>query len=269
MDLSPTPPRRQESVSLEERDRNGHLMTRTYAQASIRPTSQAPPMSTVYAVEDLKLPSRASDTRDPPMIILVLDASGSMERVQNDIRGSVNTFIDQQKSAPEDGTRLSLIMFNDDAKTRISKVPIQEVKEITPLDYRCYGSTALYDAIGLAIHNHSECKEALVVIVTDGEENTSRTSYDDICGKIDEHKRRGWSFIYLAAGLEVSRAGTNLGFHSADVSNATSATNNIAVDNINDLAPTLSRHISEATQIYRTTSEVPNLNHASSNSIDQ
>lgn len=253
MSLDPIPLVRATSVSLEDRDSNG---VRRDQQISI---VDQPADVNVVAIDASAVVDEQKIARDPPMIVLVLDASGSMQDIANDIRGSVNTFINQQKAAPADGTKFSLIVFADEAKTNINKVPIQEVPEVTRDEYHCGGYTALYDAMGLAIDNHSDHKEALVVVVTDGEENKSRMKHDELHRKIEAKKVLGWKFIYLANEPQVSEAGARIGLCAAAADTSTSATNNIAVGYEN-LAPVLARAVSSAVYAYRTTTEVPNLN---------
>jgi len=246
---------RSPSVSLEDRDANG-LQGDQQASIVDRPADVNVTMTVASATatdDDEKV------ARESPMIVLVLDASGSMQSISNDIRGSVNSFINQQKAAPADGTKFSLIVFADKAETKINQIPIQDVSEITRDEYHCGGYTALYDAIGLAIDNHSDHKEALVVIVTDGEENKSRTTHDELQRKIAEKKASGWKFIYLANEPQVSRAGASIGLCAAAAGATTSATNNVAVGYAN-LAPVLERAVSSAVYAYRATTEVPNLN---------
>lgn len=246
---------RSPSVSLEARDANG---VHGDQQASIV-DHPADVNVNVTVASATATNNDEKVAREPPMIVMVLDGSGSMQSISNDIRGSVNSFINQQKAAPADGTKFSLIVFADDAKIKINQVPIQDVAEVTRDEYHCDGYTALYDAIGLAIDNHSDHKEALVVIVTDGEENMSRTTHDELQRKIAEKKASGWKFIYLANEPQVSRAGASIGLCAAAAGASTSATNNVAVGYAN-LAPVLERAVSSAVYAYRATTEVPNLN---------
>ncbi len=240
-------------------------LVRASAQESVQPETQ--PAQVVDHAVDVNLsdaPAVVSqepltERKSPPMIVLVLDASGSMQHIANDIRGSVNTFIEEQKQLPEDGTCLSFVVFADEATERFFKKPIADVPVVTEADYKCSGNTALYDAIALAIDHHNEEPEALVVVVTDGEENHSRTSHDELHRKIEAKKAAGWKFIYLANEPRVSQGGANVGLCAAAVGAAYTASNNIAVG-YDAMAPTLARAVSSAVGVYRTTTQVPNLN---------
>lgn len=194
-----------------------------------------------------------------PLIILVLDSSGSMESIATDIRNAVNKFIKQQKEGPVDGTRFSFIVFSNNVNIKFIKKPLVEVQDITVQDYECYGSTALFDAIGVAIDRHADEKEALMVVVTDGEENSSVMSHSTMVGKVDAMKAIGWKFIYLANEPRVSRVGASIGVHSAAEGAQYSDTNNVSVG-YERMSQVLERAVSDAVQSYRSTSQVPNLN---------
>ncbi len=203
--------------------------------------------------------SAANVENRSPLIVLVLDASGSMNRISTAIRESVNNFITQQKAGPIDDTRMSFVVFSSEATVRFIKKPIAEVQSITSDDYQCGGDTALFDAIGLAIDRHEDEKEALIVIVTDGEENCSRTTHDELQSKIEAKKTIGWQFIYLANEPRVSQVGVRVGLECAAAGSTHSNTNNVSVG-YDNLAPALERQISKAVSAYRATSQVPNLN---------
>jgi hypothetical protein len=199
------------------------------------------------------------EKKEPPMIVMVLDASGSMHGISNNIREAVNSFITQQKAMPVDGTRFSLIVFSDEASLKIDKVLIQDVQPITENEYVCNGNTALFDAISLAIDRHSNYKQVLLVIVTDGEENKSHCTYEELHRKIEQKKNVGWSFIYLANEPRVSAAGASIGINPAANNASRSNSNNVAVGYYN-IPDALRRAVSGAAADYRITGTVQNLN---------
>ena len=95
----------------------------------------------------------------------------------------------------------------------ISNKPAAKVRTLTNEDYSPSGFTALYDAIGQAIHetdkNLSGLPEkerpdkVMVVIITDGQENASKEfSATAIKSAISTHEELlHWSFIFLGSGL--------------------------------------------------------------------
>lgn len=194
-----------------------------------------------------------------PAVTLVLDASGSMLPIRADIITAVNNFIDKQATVAKDDSHLSLVVFSNEASVRFQKRPMVEAIHISDADYVCDGVTALHDAIATAININEGEKNVLIVIVTDGEENASKISYLDIQAKIQAKKNDGWNFIYLANEPRISLAGTHLGMPAAVDGVITSNTNNIAVG-FEHLPTTLSRGVSSAVEMFRSTSAVPNLN---------
>jgi hypothetical protein len=194
-----------------------------------------------------------------PNIVMLVDSSGSMYSIKDDIIGSVKGFLDNQKELADD-TELTLIKFDMDPTVIYSKV---QLANATPLDNHNYvpsGSTSLYDAIGEAIHLHEGDDKVLMVIVTDGEENTSKKfTKHSITRLIEEKKEEGWNFIFLANNLDTSRGGTDIGITRSDEGCYSSGSNNVVVGT-GGLSSVLRGAVSVAATVFRTTSCVPNLN---------
>lgn len=143
---------------------------------------------------------------------LILDRSGSM---QDCVRETISGFNEQvqmirnlQKRFPEQEFRVSLTIFNDQVEHPNEMTDIHRMKELTRESYIPDGGTALLDAIGdsvirlkHAISDEIERDEAtaVVVILTDGEENSSREfSFDRISKMIKElEKSDSWTFSFL------------------------------------------------------------------------
>jgi hypothetical protein len=159
-------------------------------------------------------------------ICLVLDRSGSMQAIHDDALGGVNSYI---TSAKQDRTlyesRFSLITFSSESVDTIRKNEIMEtVKPIGSEEYRCAGWTPLYDAIGRGIGILDEATagttgtKAVLVIMTDGQENASREfSHEKISALIRVRQEQGWLVTFLGEGLDVAKQGTNLGTHAGSV----------------------------------------------------
>ena len=111
---------------------------------------------------------------EPASIILLLDESGSMIHNRIEILQAVNNFVKDQQSKPEDGSTLSILMFNNKIRVLFNNKELKDVPKLTENDYYPDGMTALYDAIGNAIDDHAGRKRVLMVIVTDGQENSSK-----------------------------------------------------------------------------------------------
>ena len=165
-------------------------------------------------------------TTDTTHICLVLDRSGSMQAVYDDALGGVNSYITsakQDRSLYE--SRFSMITFSSESVDTIRKNEIMEtVKPIGSEEYRCSGWTPLYDAIGRGIGILDEAMngktdvKAVLVIMTDGQENASREfTHEKISTLLKARQEQGWLVTFLGEGLEVARQGTNLGTYAGSV----------------------------------------------------
>lgn len=144
-------------------------------------------------------------TQTSTHIIMILDQSGSMSQHRHEMVQAVNDFIRaQQETSAHDDCHLTLVTFNHHHRTVISRRTLSAVSPITLEEYRTEGCTALYDALGVTLSDHSDRHadgdKVIVVIVTDGLENSSsKWSRGEIQQLISAHKARGWTFVYLAS----------------------------------------------------------------------
>lgn len=147
-------------------------------------------------------------------ISIILDRTGSMESIRNDTIGGFNTFLKDQKEQPGIAT-LTLVQFDtQDPYEVIHRFkPIQEVPELTHETYVPRASTPLLDAMGRGINDIeksiAEMKEenrpskVVVVVITDGQENSSREFKKDQIVKMIKEKteKYNWQFVFLSADL--------------------------------------------------------------------
>jgi len=158
---------------------------------------------------------------------MVVDRSGSMESIKADAEGGINTFIDQQKSEPGEAL-LTLVQFDNEYEFVHSGIPIQQIPKFKMVPR---GSTALLDAIGRAI-NETGARLAVMdeaqrpglivfVVVTDGQENSSREFNRDQIRSMIEHQQTvySWQFSFLAANQDAFAEGTSLGIAAAGIAN--------------------------------------------------
>jgi Mg-chelatase subunit ChlD len=134
-------------------------------------------------------------------VMFVLDETGSMELIKDETVKSFNNYIKElKKSKNSKKIKFSLLRF-DSTKVDLyyDNVKLKEVKKLT--DYKPGCMTPLYDALGKAI-NSIDNDICIVVVLTDGEENSSKEfNYQQIQKLIEEKQSKGWEFIYLATGL--------------------------------------------------------------------
>jgi hypothetical protein len=154
-------------------------------------------------------------------IIMVIDESGSMERMGSEPVKAINSFISDQKNICDRST-FTLWKFNSKATKVLDNIPMKDVPEFT--DYKPDMMTALNDAICDAINTklaHSNNRNAICVILTDGIENASTKYESKDTNKIIEtaKKEYNWTFIYLAANQDSFNVGTSMGFYRDNCSN--------------------------------------------------
>lgn len=155
-------------------------------------------------------------------IIMVIDRSGSMEKIITDAIGSLNSFLKDQKAVPGDA-RVTAVLFNDDYKMLYDGIPIADVPDFDDNSYKPGGMTAMLDAIGKTIDATGERlsrlseddrpEKVLVAILTDGMENASKEyNHSQISQKIKTQRDQWkWEFAFLAANQDAFAEGGKLG----------------------------------------------------------
>jgi len=146
-------------------------------------------------------------------IAYILDRSGSMSKLRQAAIDGYNEFLHRQKALPGQAN-LSLVLFSRDCELPETATPISEAPELNEKTYITRGFTALLDAIGGTINFLDRRLEAtpeearpgkvIVVVFTDGEENSSRKfTIEDVSESIRSHQStRGWEFIFLGANQD-------------------------------------------------------------------
>jgi Mg-chelatase subunit ChlD len=169
--------------------------------------------------------------------VFILDRSGSMETCWDDTIGGFNAFVNEQKA---DGGTLSLIQFDHEYLESYHAKPIGEVEPLTRETFKPRGSTALLDAIGKTIKNFKSATIPTVIILTDGQENSSHHyTKSHIKDLIHERTKDGWTFVYLGANQDAFAEAGSLGI-------APACTMNYDVNRTPEAFHTLSAALSQA-----------------------
>ena len=157
---------------------------------------------------------------DKTLIAALLDRSGSMQSIAEDMRGGFDSFIAKERGQAAT-TLVTLAQFDDRYDIVYSDRPIDHVP---PLTLEPRGMTALLDAIGrfitevgagLAVMPEEERPgEVTVLVLTDGHENASAEWTVDAVRKLIAQQEAvyGWDFVFLGANMDAVEVGTDLGF---------------------------------------------------------
>jgi len=156
-------------------------------------------------------------------ITVLLDRTGSMASIRDDVIGGFNTFLAEQQAAPEPGT-LTLVQFDsqDPYEVITDFAPLRGVAPLTVETYVPRATTPLYDALGrgildlearlAAIPDALRPGRILYVVVTDGQENASgEFDRSRVSALIKAKRELGWEFIFLSADLAAFDDAQSLG----------------------------------------------------------
>ena len=152
-------------------------------------------------------------------MLLVIDRSGSMASIRDDMVGGLTAMLAEQAAEPGLLT-VDIVTFDTEIELQCS---LADPKAVTvTLDPR--GGTALYDAVGqsvtefgrvlAALPEHARPETVQVVVVTDGDENSSREfGRDAVRALVTQQKEQyAWDFVFLGANQDAVFAGQRLGF---------------------------------------------------------
>lgn len=165
--------------------------------------------------------------KDSTLITVILDRSGSMGGLRQATITGFNEFLEGQKAAPG-AARISLIQFDDKYEVNYLAKPIQEAVPLTMETYEPRGGTALLDAIGQTIietgislawlPEASRPEKVIVVIDTDGEENSSKDFNHKKIGDMIRHQTDvyKWEFIFLGANQDAIMTAAAIGIRAGN-----------------------------------------------------
>lgn len=146
--------------------------------------------------------------------LIILDESGSMGAIYQPALTGVNETLQTIRQAQIDNPNqqhyVTLVAFDSGHYNRIyHNRPAAQTVDITDKQYRPCGGTPLYDAIGRGINELRPAvldgDVALVTIITDGYENSSR-EYNAAMIKelIEQLTKQEWVFTYIGSNQDVN-----------------------------------------------------------------
>lgn len=156
-------------------------------------------------------------TKPTTVVRAAIDASGSMYRVADDVRGGFNQYMATLAADTANEYRVHVALFNTSVEHLAEDALPADVPPLDEYNYVPMDGTALHDAIGRLIIDPAPAgSKVLVVIHTDGKENSSREwRKNTLIRLIESRKAEGWTFVFLGAGVDNWQQGEDLGMFSA------------------------------------------------------
>lgn len=154
--------------------------------------------------------------------LIVLDESGSMDSIKNQIISGFNELIQTIRGTadalPNQKHLMTMVTFNGlGMKTLFENEDVHKLKPLTTQSYRPNSSTPLYDALGDSILRLKKVSDlipesrVLVTVLTDGAENASREySGQDIQNLIKKLSSRNWTFTYIGTEHDVEHSAVTI-----------------------------------------------------------
>jgi len=182
-------------------------------------------------------------------IIFVIDRSGSMSSIRDDMIGGFNSFIKKQKDANIGECRVFAYKFDTNYEIIFENMDVNSVPLLDNNNYVPRGGTALYDSLGFTIDNMGKRlsntdesdrpEKVLIVTITDGEDNSklSNVEADYTSAKVKEMTKHQtdnykWEFAYIGANQDAWAVGAAMGVSNNLNYTATSRGTAIAFDTL-------------------------------------
>ena len=170
-------------------------------------------------------------------LIFVIDRSGSMSSIRDDMIGGFNTFIKTQQDAKLGDCKVFAYKFDNIYETMFENINLNDVVQLDRDNYVPRDMTALYDAVATTIDSigarlaamkeEDRPEKVLVITITDGEENASRKfTQKDVADRIKTQREQfNWDFAYIGANQDSWKVGSGMSYTAGTTMNydATSA----------------------------------------------
>lgn len=178
------------------------------------------------------------------LIAGLMDRSGSMASIKHDTEGGWNSLLEEQKKLPGEVV-CALAEFDTEFDVVF---PIMPITAAGAYSLHPRGGTALLDAMGRWITEIGEKLAGMAeeerpgkvqfVILTDGEENSSREwTFDKVKELVTQQRDQwGWDFVFMGANIDAITVASHMGIaagssltydaNSVGTSNAFAAANN-------------------------------------------
>lgn len=168
-------------------------------------------------------------------IVLLIDRSGSMSGIKNDMEGGIKTFLEKQKLEPGDCT-ITAAQFDTEYEILFTRAPIADVETIK---IQPRGGTALIDSMCRLIievgadldklDENEKPERVLFVTITDGEENSSHEFTNEKLTEMikEQEEKYSWNFTYIGANQDAFGVAAQYGMRGGSSMNYVANTKGI------------------------------------------
>ncbi len=178
-------------------------------------------------MNDIQSQTGQNVTQDKPTQVdyILLDASGSMAPKRDDSLNAIDNYVAQLRGEGVNST-IKCALFTTSYSRGFVCDTMRDSTTDTWVDMRFDqelgrdgGSTPLYDAINVMCTQLRDLSptKCSIIIITDGEENASKTTVEQARALLDWCRAQGWQVTFLGADFENSHQAKLLG---ADAENS-------------------------------------------------
>ena len=196
-------------------------------------------------------------------VVFILDESGSMSSHYDQTLSGFNEFLETHKKDEIETkipTFISLFKFNGFNVNQVyNREPVQGIAPLNKTSYRPSGGTNLIDSIGavmqtinqqLSSQRKSNRDHVIITILTDGEENSSKTfDNNDIKQMVSKAEEKNWAFIFLGANMDAFKTSSVWGFSQNNTLHYDTHTINAAIRSSADMSTRLKMSVSEGNTV--------------------
>ena len=193
----------------------------------------------LYVVKNVRS-APALEEDEGESLHLVLDQSGSMAQMNSEVYAGAREIVSE---CPDD-SRIALTVFNHEVRVSTQMSKDDALRALHPATVS--GTTALRDAIfnALTIEESEPRRATTVVVLTDGFDNASKKSVEDVRNAVERVQARGWRVIFMGCDQNAITTASSFGIAAER-----------ALTFSREAVPVAFRSVSENIRMHRTTGD--------------